>query len=73
VSFVGLVSPHLARYAVGHDARRLLPASALTGALLVLAADLVARLVVRPAEIPMGIVTAAIGAPFLLFLLRVRR
>jgi iron complex transport system permease protein len=72
-SFVGLVSPHLARFAVGHDARRLVPASALVGALLVTAADLLARLVIRPAEIPMGIITAALGAPFLLYLLRVHR
>jgi iron complex transport system permease protein len=73
VSFVGLVCPHLARAAVGQDWRRLLPASALTGALLVGAADLAARLVLRPAELPAGIVTAAIGAPFLLYLLRVQR
>lgn len=73
VSFVGLVCPHLARPLVGHDWRRLLPASALTGALLVGGADLLARLVLRPAELPAGIVTAAVGAPFLLYLLRVRR
>jgi iron complex transport system permease protein len=73
VSFVGLVCPHLARPVVGQDWRRLLPASALTGALLVGGADLVARLVLRPAELPAGIVTAAIGAPFLLYLLRVHR
>jgi iron complex transport system permease protein len=72
VSFVGLVSPHLARFAVGSDQRYLLPASMLTGALLVATADLVARLVIRPAELPMGILTAAIGAPFLLYLLRFR-
>jgi iron complex transport system permease protein len=73
VSFVGLVCPHLARPVVGQDWRRLLPASALAGALLVGGADLVARLVLRPAELPAGIVTAAIGAPFLLYLLRVHR
>lgn len=73
VSFVGLVCPHLARPLVGQDWRRLLPASALTGALLVGGADLVARLVLRPAELPAGIVTAAIGAPFLLYRLRVQR
>lgn len=73
VSFVGLVCPHIARPLVGQDWRRLLPASALTGALLVGSADLVARLVLRPAELPAGIVTAAIGAPFLLYLLRVQR
>lgn len=73
VSFVGLVCPHLARYAVGNDHRYLVPASALTGALLVAAADLLARVVLRPAELPMGIITAAVGAPFLLYLLRFSR
>lgn len=72
VSFVGLVSPHLARFAVGNDQRYLLPASMVTGALLVASADLAARLVIQPSELPMGILTAAIGAPFLLYLLRFR-
>jgi iron complex transport system permease protein len=73
VSFVGLVCPHLARFLVGTDNRYLVPASAVTGALLVGVADLLARLVIRPAEIPMGIITAAVGAPFLLYLLRFQR
>jgi len=73
VSFVGLVSPHVARSLVGEDHRYLLPASALTGALLVTSADLIARLVIRPSELPMGILTAAVGAPFLLYLVRFRR
>lgn len=73
VSFVGLVSPHLARSLVGDDYRYLVPASALTGALLVASADLAARLIIRPAELPMGILTAAVGAPFLLYLVRFRR
>ncbi len=73
VSFVGLVSPHVARSFVGDDHRFLVPASALTGAILVTSADLIARLVIRPAEIPMGILTAAVGAPFLLYLVRFRR
>jgi iron complex transport system permease protein len=72
VSFVGLVSPHLARFAVGSDQRRMLPASMLIGALLVASADLAARVVLQPSELPMGILTAAIGAPFLLDLLKVR-
>lgn len=73
VSFVGLVSPHVSRSLVGEDQRYLLPTSALTGALLVATADLVARLVIRPSELPMGILTAAVGAPFLLYLVRFRR
>jgi len=72
VSFVGLVSPHLARFAVGSDQRYLIPASMLTGALLVATADLIARIVLQPSELPMGILTAAIGAPFLLYLLKFR-
>lgn len=70
VSFVGLLSPHVARYAVGSDNRYLVPASALVGAILVSSADLVAKLVIRPSEIPMGIITATIGAPFLLYLVK---
>lgn len=73
VSFVGLVSPHVSRSLVGDDQRYLVPASAVTGAVLVATADLIARLVIRPAELPMGILTAAVGAPFLLYLVRFRR
>lgn len=72
VSFVGLVCPHLARFTVGPDNRYQIPVSALYGAILVAGADLVARLVIAPAEIPMGIVTAGVGAPFLLYLVKVK-
>lgn len=72
VSFVGLVCPHLARYTVGGDNRVLIPVSALYGALLVSAADLIAKLVISPSEVPMGIITAGVGAPFLLYLVRFR-
>lgn len=72
VSFVGLVCPHLARFTVGSDHRYLIPISALYGAILVTGADLIARLVIAPAEIPMGIITAGIGAPFLLYLVKFR-
>lgn len=72
VSFVGLVCPHLARYSVGSDNRILIPVAALYGAILVSGADLVARLVISPSEVPMGIITAGIGAPFLLYLVRFR-
>lgn len=70
VGFVGLVVPHLLRLIAGPDHRTLLPASALGGATLVLAADLVARTVVMPAELPLGIVTALAGGPYFLWLLR---
>lgn len=69
VGFVGLVVPHVIRMAVGPDHRLLLPASALLGAVLLLLADIVARTAVAPAELPIGIVTALIGAPYFLWLL----
>lgn len=69
IGFVGLVIPHLLRLAFGPDHRLLLPASALLGASLLLLADLVARTVVNPAELPIGIITALLGGPFFLWLL----
>jgi len=69
VAFVGLIAPHVARRLVGPAHGGLLPVAALTGALIVVAADLVGRTVVAPIEIPCGIVTAAIGAPFFMALL----
>lgn len=69
IGFVGLVVPHLLRLLVGPDHRILLPASALAGASLLLLADLLARLLMAPAELPIGIVTALLGAPFFLYLL----
>ncbi len=72
VGFVGLVVPHLARALVGGRHRILLPASALIGAALLVAADTVARTVLAPQEIPVGVVTGVIGTPFLLFLLAQR-
>ncbi|MDU9394272.1 iron ABC transporter permease [Pseudomonas sp. zfem002] len=69
IGFIGLVVPHLVRLLVGPDHRVLLPASLLAGASLLLFADLIARLALAPAELPIGIVTAFIGAPFFLYLL----
>lgn len=69
IGFVGLVVPHLLRLMLGPDHRLLLPASALLGASLLLAADLLARTLVTPAELPIGIITAALGGPFFLWLL----
>lgn len=69
VGFVGLIAPHLARLLTRPSHRVLLPAAALTGAVFLLAADLLARTMIRPEEIRLGIVTAACGAPFFLFLL----
>ncbi|MBO3276664.1 FecCD family ABC transporter permease [Pseudomonas schmalbachii] len=69
IGFIGLVVPHLLRLIVGPDHRLLVPASMFGGAILLLLADLVARLALAPAELPIGIVTAMIGAPFFLYLL----
>ena len=72
VAFVGLVIPHIARLLTGDDHRTLLPLSAVLGGSLVVYSDVFARTVQAPVEIPMGIVTAAIGAPFLLYLIRTK-
>jgi len=73
IGFVGLVVPHLLRPVVGHDARRLLWASALGGALLLLAADIAVRLVAVGQELKLGVATALVGAPFFLWqVLRMR-
>ncbi|MFD7102054.1 FecCD family ABC transporter permease [Streptomyces celluloflavus] len=69
VGFVGLMVPHLCRLVVGGDHRRLLPLSALTGALLLVVVDIVCRTAMDTQELPVGVVTAMIGAPALLFLL----
>lgn len=69
IGFVGLIVPHLARLLVGPDHRRLFPACAIGGALLLLLADAIARTVVAPAILPIGVLTALAGAPFFLFLL----
>jgi iron complex transport system permease protein len=70
VGFIGLVAPHLARVAVGPDHRSLLPVAALLGATLMVAADWAARTWIAPAELPIGVLTALIGAPLFLALLR---
>lgn len=70
IGFVGLVAPHVVRLVVGPNARLVLPLSAILGAILLVAADLVARML---GEIPVGVVTAVIGAPFFLVLLRSTR
>jgi len=70
IGFVGLVVPHAVRLSLGPDHRLLLPASALAGAVFLVIADLLARIILIPAEIPVGIITAIIGAPFFIYLLR---
>jgi iron complex transport system permease protein len=69
VAFVGLASPHIARWLVGPLHRPLLPAAALVGAIVVIVADAIARAALPPAEIPLGLVTAVAGGPFFILLL----
>ena len=73
IGFVGLMVPHVIRWCVGPDQVRLLPLSALGGAVLLLAADVLGRVLVAPAEMPAGVVTAFVGAPVLIVLVRARR
>ncbi|WP_305094574.1 iron ABC transporter permease [Prescottella sp. R16] len=70
IGFVGLVMPHITRLLVGADHRRCLPVGMLLGAIFTIGADLLARTVISPEEIPVGIVTALVGGPFFLYLLR---
>jgi iron complex transport system permease protein len=70
IGFVGLVIPHISRIVVGSDHRRMLPVTVLGGAVFLMMADLLARTVAMPTEIPLGILTAFVGAPFFLWLMR---
>lgn len=69
IAFVGLMAPHIARRLVGPDHNGLLPAAALIGALIIVSSDLVGRTVFAPVELPVGLITAVIGAPFFIYLL----
>ena len=73
IGFVGMVVPHLVRILCGADHRLLLPVSALGGGILLMVADTVARTVVAPEEIPVGVITALIGGPFFIYLLMTRK
>jgi iron complex transport system permease protein len=74
IAFVGLIVPHLVRLAIGPDHSGVIPGAALGGALLLVLADAAARVVIAPAELPTGIITALLGAPFFVaLLLRQRR
>ncbi|MBW4557265.1 MAG: iron ABC transporter permease [Trichormus sp. ATA11-4-KO1] len=68
IGFIGLVVPHMVRFLVGVDYRWILPYSALFGSILLLCSDIFARLVIRPQEVPVGIMTALVGAPFFIYL-----
>ncbi len=70
IGFIGIVVPHLAKKVVGNDHKWLLPYSALLGAILLLAADIGARYIIMPQEVPVGVMTAVIGAPFFVYIAR---
>jgi iron complex transport system permease protein len=72
IGFVGLVVPHLARMAFGSDHRLLIPAASLGGASFLVAADTLARTLIAPSELPVGVISAFVGAPFFLLLLRAK-
>jgi iron complex transport system permease protein len=72
IGFVGLIVPHLLRLIIGADHRRLVPATAISGALLLIIADTLARTLAAPVEVPVGILTAVVGAPVFLWLLQRR-
>jgi len=69
IGFVGLIVPHMVRLLIGPDHRWLLPVSALAGGILLLIADTLARVIIAPVELPTGILTAILGAPFFIMLL----
>ncbi len=73
IGFVGLIVPHLMRIVAGPDHRVLIPAAAVAGGVLLALADVLARLIAAPAEVPVGIITSLLGAPFFLYLLHRRR
>ena len=73
IVFLGLMAPHVARWVVGPDQTRLLPLAALLSAAIMVLADVLARVVVWPGEVPVGVVSALIGAPVLILLVRRRR
>jgi len=73
IGFVGLMTAHVLRLVVGADHRRLLPAVVLAGPTFLVLADLVARVALAPQELPLGVVTALLGGPFFLVLLRRER
>jgi len=73
IGFVGLIIPHAVRLIFGPDHRLLIPASALVGASFLIASDTVARTLLAPTELPVGVITAAFGGPFFIYLLRTRK
>jgi iron complex transport system permease protein len=69
INFIGLIAPHITRRFVGNDYRFLIPCSALTGAVLMIAADIVSRMLVSPTILPIGALTSFLGAPLFLYMI----
>ncbi len=72
IAFIGLAVPHIARFLVGHDYRKIIPASVVIGAVFLVFSDVASRLINFPFETPVGVVTAMVGVPFLLYLIKTR-
>lgn len=70
ISFVGLIVPHIARFIIGSDHKYLIPFSAISGGILLLLADTIGRTIIKPYEIPVGLIMSVMGAPFFIYLLR---
>ncbi len=70
IGFIGIVIPHLARKVIGVDHKWLIPYAGLLGAVLLLTADIAARYIIMPQEVPVGVMTAVIGAPFFVYVAR---
>ena len=73
IGFVGLIIPHIVRLMVGPDHRVLLPSSALIGGIFMIFTDTIARTIISPTEVPVGIITALFGGPFFIYLLRKKK
>ena len=73
IGFVGLMAPHMVRMLIGNDNRYLIPASAIFGALILVSCDAIARYVIRPSELPVGIIMYLVGGVFFMFLIRKMR
>jgi iron complex transport system permease protein len=69
IGFIGLVAPHMVRRIIGDDQRYLLPGSCIAGSIILLGADTAARIVIAPAVLPVGVLTAFLGAPLFIYLL----
>jgi iron complex transport system permease protein len=69
IGFIGLIIPHIMRLLVGPDHRMLIPSSALAGAIVLILCDTLARTVISPSEVPVGVITAILGCPFFIYLL----